>query len=76
MGRQVGHWQIPVGEQYLETPLLFALIGRLIGPELLDEARFIGIVGSGQRLVLEPDSHAIIPARILRHVVSRLLDFE
>jgi hypothetical protein len=69
-GCDVGYRQIPVSQQDLEAPLLFAFVGLLVGPQLPDHALFIGIGGGGRGRVLEPDGDAIIPAGFLGHVIG------
>src|SRR5271157_604123 len=74
-GRDIGHRQVPVAQQDLESPLFLALVSLLIGPELLDETLFVWVGGGRHRRVLVPDGDAIIPAPIFGGVVGGLLDF-
>jgi hypothetical protein len=63
-----------VREQDLEAPLLLAHVRRLIGPELINQAVFIQVGGGRERRVLNSIVHAIVPARVLRHVIGRGFD--
>src|SRR5947207_11400434 len=71
----VGDRNVPVREEDLEAALLLARKCRLIGPELPDQCRLVGIGRRGRRRVPEFQRDAIVPARIFGHVVRRSLDF-
>src|SRR5262249_47941601 len=57
--------------QEFKTPLLFPLEGYLVGPELLDQRFFFGISRRSHSGVLEANGDAVVPARVLRHMVGR-----
>src|SRR5947207_13129042 len=71
----VGDGNVPMREEDLEAALLLAGECRLIGPELPDQCRLVGIGRRGRRRVPEFQRDAIVPARIFGHVVRRSLDF-
>src|SRR2546423_608115 len=62
-------------EEDLEAALLLSSECRLIGPELPDQRRLVGVRRRGRRRVPEFQRDAIVPARIFGHVVRRSLDF-
>src|ERR1017187_2488258 len=70
-GSDIGHRQVPVRQQYLEAPLLLALVGLLVGVELEDQCVFFRIGGSGKGRVLVSDGHAVVPASVLGHEIGR-----
>src|ERR1039458_4619374 len=70
----IGQRQIPMPQQNLEPPLFFALVSLLVGPKLPDQPLLVRIRGCRQGRVLEPYRNAIIPSRILGHVVAGLLN--
>jgi hypothetical protein len=74
--RDIRGRKIPVRCQDLESPQFLALVGFLIGPELLDQAIFVRIGGGRHGRVLIADGDAIVPARILGHVIRWRLDFD
>src|SRR5215471_4599951 len=73
-GRDVCDRQVPVAVQDFEAPLLFPLEGLLIRPELLGESILFRIGSCGHRRVLELNGYAIIPSRVLRHMVRGSLN--
>src|SRR5271167_5021847 len=62
--------QVPMGVEDLEAMLLFALIGLLIGEELLEQRLFVeAVIGGGG--VLEDDGDAVVPAAVFGGVIAR-----
>lgn len=72
----VGYGQVPVGDQYLEAELLFALVCGLVWIKLLDECFLIGIGGGGCGGVGVFDDDAIIPAAVFGGVIGGGFDFD
>src|SRR5690349_3344805 len=72
--RDVRDGKIPMREKDLETTLLLASKRGLIGPELLDHRRLVGIGRRRHRRVAEGERDAIVPARLLGHVIRGRLD--
>src|SRR5436309_5787849 len=70
----VGHRQIPVGQQDLEPSLLLMTVGLLVGPELPNERLFPGVRRRRHGRVAKRDGDAIVPSRILGHVVGGRFD--
>src|SRR5581483_225605 len=63
-----------MGEENREPSLFFALISRLVRPQLFDKPILVRIRRCPQRRVLETDCDAIVPAGILGHVIRRRFD--
>jgi len=60
--RDIGDRKIPMRQENLEPPLLLSLESHLIGPELFDHRRFVGVRRRCHRRIPERDRHAIVPA--------------
>src|SRR6202140_4813981 len=64
--------QVPVRIENLKPALLLALVGRLIGPELLLQSIFLKrLIGHGG--ILEYDGYAVVPTPVFGSVIARLI---